>query len=39
MARGSFSRNPLDGSICVSCKHMIKRVIIPFNEAEYVIDR
>ena len=39
MAGRSFSRNPLDGSICVSCKHMIKRVIIPFNEAEYGIDR
>ena len=39
MAGQSFSRNPLDGSICTSCKHMVKRVIIPFNEAEYGIDR
>ena len=39
MTGRSFSRNPLDGSICISCKYMIKRVIIPFNEAEYGIDR
>ena len=39
MAGRSFSRNPLEGSICISCKYMIKRVIIPFNEAEYGIDR
>ena len=39
MAGRSFSRNPLDGSICPSCKHMVRRVIIPFNEAEYGIDR
>lgn len=35
----SFSRNPLDGSKCAKCRHMVKRVIIPFNEAEYGIDR
>ncbi len=39
MAKKSFVRNPLDGSICTSCKHMVRRVIIPFNEAEYGIDR
>ncbi len=39
MAGRSFSRNPLEGSICSSCVHMIQRVIIPFNEAEYGIDR
>ena len=39
MSGKSFSRNPTDGSICTSCKHMIRRVIIPFNEAEYGIDR
>jgi len=39
MAGRSFSRNPLEGSICITCKYMIKRVIIPFNEAEYGIDR
>lgn len=35
----TFSRNPLEGSICQTCKHMVHRVIIPFNEAEYGIDR
>jgi len=35
----STTRNPLAGSICSSCKHMVRRVIIPFNEAEYGIDR
>lgn len=39
MAGRSFARNPLDGSICTSCAHMVRRVIIPFNEAEYGIDR
>ena len=39
MAGKSFSRNPLDGSICSSCAHMVRRVIVPFNEAEYEIDR
>ena len=39
MAGKTFSQNPLDGSICSSCKHMVRRVIIPFNEAEYGIDR
>jgi hypothetical protein len=39
MAGRAFPRNPLDGSICTSCKHMVRRVIIPFNEAEYGIDR
>ena len=39
MAGRSFSRNPLDGSICSTCAHMVRRVIIPFNEAEYGIDR
>ncbi len=39
MTGKSFSRNPLDGSICTSCKHTVRRVIIPFNEAEYGIDR
>jgi len=39
MAGRMFARNPLDGSICVSCKHMVRRVIIPFNEAEYGIYR
>ena len=35
----TFTRNPLDGSICNKCKHLVKRVIIPFNEKEYGIDR
>ena len=39
MSGRSFARNPLDGSICTSCKYMVRRVIIPFNEAEYGIDR
>lgn len=39
MEKRTFSRNPLDGSICAQCKHMVRRVIIPFNEAEYGIDR
>ena len=39
MAGRTFSRSPLDGSMCISCKHMVRRVIIPFNEAEYGIDR
>lgn len=40
MAGGkAFERNPLDGSLCISCQNMIRRVIIPFNEAEYGIDR
>lgn len=39
MAGKSFARNPLDGSICVTCKYMVRRVIIPFNESEYGIDR
>jgi len=39
MSAKSFSRSPLDGSVCVTCKHMIRRVIIPFNELEYGIDR
>jgi hypothetical protein len=32
-------RNPLEGSLCLSCKYRISRVIIPFNETEYGIDR
>ena len=39
MAGRSFTRNPLEGSLCSSCKHMVHRVIVPFNEAEYGIDR
>ena len=39
MEKRTFSRNPLDGSICAKCKYMVRRVIIPFNEAEYGIDR
>lgn len=39
MSGRPFSRNPLDGSICSSCRFMIRRVIIPFNEIEYGIDR
>lgn len=35
----SFERNPMDGSICASCRHIVCRVIVPFNEAEYGIDR
>jgi hypothetical protein len=35
----SFSQNPLEGSICSSCRFMVRRVIIPFNEAQYGIDR
>lgn len=35
----TFERNPMDGSLCDSCKHMVHRVIVPFNEAEYGIDR
>lgn len=26
-------------SICASCKYLIERIIVPFNEAEYGIDR
>lgn len=26
-------------SICVGCKYLIERIIVPFNEAEYGIDR
>lgn len=33
------TKDPLTGSICNSCKHMVRRVIIPINEAEYGIDR
>ena len=39
MAGRSFTRNPLEGSLCTSCTHMVRRVIVPFNEAEYGIDR
>lgn len=35
----SSPKNPLEGSICSSCKFMVRRVIIPFNENEYGIDR
>jgi hypothetical protein len=35
----TFERNPLKDSVCGKCKHMVRRVIIPFNEAEYGIDR
>lgn len=33
------TKNPMNGSICDSCGFLIRRVIIPFNEAEYGIDR
>ena len=35
----TFTRNPLDGSMCSTCKHMVKRIIIPLEEREYGIDR
>ena len=35
----SVPQNPLDGSICNGCRYLIKRTIVPFNEAEYGIDR
>ncbi len=39
MEKRTFSRNPMDGSMCSHCKFMVRRVIVPFNEAEYGIDR
>lgn len=34
----AFTNNPLDGSRCGTCKHLITRTIIPLNEIEYDID-
>lgn len=39
MEKKTFARNPMDGSICKHCKHMVRRLIVPFDEAEYGIDR
>lgn len=39
MNKSVSKHNPLKGSICGSCKYLVERVIIPFNEAEYGIDR
>ena len=34
-------KNPLRGSdsICIECKHLLKRIIIPLNESQFGIDR
>jgi hypothetical protein len=33
------NENPLVGSICENCQHLVRRIIIPFNEEEFGIDR
>lgn len=35
----SFTRDPLKGSLCKSCRHRASRNIIPFYEEDYGIDR
>lgn len=35
----TFTRDPLRGSLCASCQHRASRVIIPFHEMDYGIDR
>jgi hypothetical protein len=39
MEKNVSTKNPMNGSTCKSCRFLIRRVIIPFNEAEYGIDR
>ena len=34
-----ISQNPIDGSVCETCCNLIKRIIIPFEEEEFGIDR
>lgn len=34
-----ISQNPITGSICETCCSLIKRIIIPFEEEEFGIDR
>jgi len=31
--------NPITGSVCETCKHLVKRVIIPFDDEEFGINR
>jgi hypothetical protein len=31
--------NPITGSICENCEHLIKRIILPFDEEEFGINR
>ena len=34
-------QNPLRGSdsICIECKHLLKRIIVPLDESQFGIDR
>jgi len=34
-----ISQNPITGSICETCCSLVKRIIIPFEEDEFGIDR
>jgi hypothetical protein len=38
-AKTIINGNPISGSICETCDQLIKRVIQPFDEAEFGIDR
>lgn len=33
------NENPIVGSICETCEHLVKRIIIPIDEEEFGIDR
>lgn len=35
----TYDGNPLKGSICETCRFLIMRTIVPFNEEEYGINR
>jgi hypothetical protein len=34
-----ISQNPVEGSICETCCSLVRRIIIPFEEEEFGIDR
>lgn len=39
MANKVSTHDPIEGSMCKTCAFMVHRIIVPFNEAEYGIDR
>jgi len=34
-----INENPITGSMCESCQYLIRRIIVPFDEEEFGIDR